>query len=203
MMTLSSRIRFSGLLLGPVLLLGLGVWARPMAPRTTAEAGRYAEHPPLAHTGGFGEATCHTCHFDGPLNGGDGTLSVDGLPDTVRTGRVYPLTVRLTAEMERSGFMLSVRHPDGRQAGDLVPRDTSRVAVATPDTTAVQYAHHTLEGTALPKPDRAAWTIEWRAPAAAADSAIVHVAANAANDDASEFGDDIYTTTIHAAVTTD
>ena len=52
-------------------------------------------------------------------------------------------------------------------------------------------------GTALARPGAASWTVEWRAPATAAPAGptavVFHAAANAANDDASEFGDLIYT----------
>ena len=203
-----SHFRLAALLLGPLLLLGSAVGAHaPADPPGDDPSGNdpsglppYAEHPPLRHTGGFGEPTCHACHFGGDVNGGEGTLSVEGLPGSVRPGHSYRITVTLTAEMKRSGFMLSIRHPDGAQAGRLVPLDTARVAVATPDSSAVEYAHHTLAGTSLPKPNRASWTVRWTAPPAG-DSAVLHVAVNAANDDASEFGDDVYAATAQAVVT--
>lgn len=162
---------------------------------------RYAEHPPLGHTGGFGEPTCHACHFGGEVNGGEGTLAVKGLPPFVRPGHSYRIAVRLTAEMKRAGFMLGVRTADGTQAGRLSPVDTVRAAVHRVDSTGVQYAHHTLAGTELRDPNRAVWRLRWTAPAAAGDSVVVHVAANAANDDASEFGDNIYTVVERARVT--
>ena len=64
-------------------------------------------------------------------------------------------------------------------------------AVAAAD--GVTYAQHTEAGTALTRPGTATWTVEWRPPAAGATSVVFHAAANAANDDASEFGDFIYT----------
>lgn len=192
------RAHLAALLLGPILLLGIGVWGR--APAVPSSPPVYAEHPPLGHTGGFGEPTCHACHFGGEVNGGEGTLTVEGLPDSVRSGQSYTLAVTQTAQMKRSGFMLSVRRPDGSQAGGLVPLDTARVAVGSPDSSTVQYAYHTLEGTILSEPNRATWSVQWTAPTRVGDSVRVHAAANAANDDASEFGDDIYTTTTRAVV---
>jgi len=56
---------------------------------------------------------------------------------------------------------------------------------------AIFYAEHTAEGTAPASPGTARWVVEWTAPAAA-DVVRFHVAANAANGDASEFGDFIY-----------
>jgi hypothetical protein len=37
------------------------------------------------------------------------------------------------------------------------------------------------------------WAVEWTAPAQALADVAIHVAANAANDDNSEFGDHIFT----------
>ncbi len=91
--------------------------------------------------------------------------------------------------------MLSVRYANGRLAGTLASLDTVRVAVGSPDTSSIQYAHHTLPGTEPSAENRARWSIRWTAPKGKGDSVLVHVAANAANDDASEFGDDVYTAT--------
>lgn len=55
------------------------------------------------------------------------------------------------------------------------------------------YAQHTEPGTVLTGPARASWTVEWRPPAAGEGPVVFHAAANAANDDVSEFGDFIYT----------
>lgn len=193
--------RLAALLCVPLLVVGIG-----MAMQGSLDSGEsvthapHVEHPPLARTGGFGEPTCHECHFGGELNGGDGTLSVEGLPSSAQPGRSYRVFVRLSAEMERAGFMLAVRGTDGKQAGSLVSVDTVRTAVHTVDSTGVQYAHHTRRGTNLTTRRRAEWRVRWTAPSTVGDSVVVHVAANAANDDASEFGDDIYATQSHTQV---
>lgn len=196
------RLLFSVLLGGPLLLLGAGLWVQ--VPQGTApptgQEGVYAEHPPLGHTGGFGEPTCQACHFGAEVNAGEGTLAIEGLPSTVQRGHSYEVVVTLSAPMERSGFMMAVRRPDGTQAGRLTPNDTGRVAVDTAETSDVQYAHHTLEGTTLTAEDRATWQMQWTAPDASVDSVVVHAAANGANDDASEFGDNVYTTEQRAMI---
>ena len=89
----------------------------------------------------------------------------------------------------------------GGPAGVLQPLEgDQRVQVAAgPD--AVTYAQHTEPGTALTSAGATSWTVEWRPPAVDATPVTFHAAANAANDDASEFGDFIYTasaTTRHA-----
>lgn len=198
-MDVRPAVRCIALLGGQILLLGVGLWLRAPSADGQGEVGRYAQQPPLAHTGGLGEPTCQACHFGSGVNEGSGQLTIDGLPAPVRPGQTYELTVTLRASMQRSGFMLALRWPDGTQAGHLTPVDTSRTVVRTVDSTGVEYAHHTQAGTALSGTDRATWTIRWTAPSAA-DSVVAHAAANAANDDASEFGDDVYTARVRAAV---
>lgn len=197
----TQHLRLIALLCGPLVVVAIGVGpAGQTRPTDRPVHASYAEHPPLGHTGGFGEPTCHACHFGGEENGGQGTLSIEGLPSTVRPARAYRVTVRLSAAMKRAGFMLSVRGHDGTQAGSLVPVDTSRTAVRTVDSTGVQYAHHTLQGTELTDPNGVAWRVQWTAPPPSVDSTVFHVAANAANDDASEFGDDVYATAVRTRV---
>lgn len=55
----------------------------------------------------------------------------------------------------------------------------------------IEYATHTRAGAASTGQDTARWVIGWRPPAEGSP-VVLHVAANAANDDASEFGDHIY-----------
>ena len=176
-------------------LAGLG-----LAAFAALGAVRYADGPPLAHTGGFGEPTCLRCHADSP---GDSAarLTLDGAPANCAPARTYPLTLRLVrAGMARAGFQMSARFTEGtgagRQAGAFSPLD-DRVQVvagltATPagDSARVEYAQHSVAGTGLVAPDSAAWTLEWTAPERVGAVAL-HVAANAANYDDSEFGDHI------------
>ncbi len=179
--------------IGLLALLSLGLAVR-VAPEAVP-AHRYADRPPPAHTGGFGEPTCRACHFQHPLNVPGGTLVLDGLPEGYAPGERYRLTVRLQREgMQRSGFELAVRFAEGpavgRQAGTLTAADTTRATITRAD--AVQYVHHTVAGTALTDPNAAQWTLVWTAPDTSAP-VIFHAVGNAANGDASAFGDFIYT----------
>ena len=163
----------------------------------------YRDGPPPGHTGGFGEPLCAECHFGGPVNPERGSLTLD-VPDRYRAGGRYALTVRLRhPEMAAAGFQLAVRFADGPRAGQQAgalgapsagaspaTATSSRTAV-TVDSLGVEYAHQTLDGATLTGPGVAEWTVEWTAPEAEGGVA-VHVAANAANDDASEFGDFVY-----------
>ena len=156
----------------------------------------YREGPPPAHTGGFGEPTCAECHFGSPLNDDAGTLTLGG-PARFEPGRSYRLEVSLgRTEMAAAGFQLAVRFAEGtaagKPAGTLAGLD-GRVAITVDTASGVPYAHQTAPGSELAEPGVARWTLEWTAPDTAAE-VTVHVTGNAANDDASEFGDFIYAT---------
>ena len=176
------------------------------SPAGTSPAGSmtaYREGPPPAHTGGFGEPTCAECHFGGPVNADGGTLTID-VPVTVEPGRTYRIAVELAhPEMAVAGFQIALRfaegEAEGEQAGALRPVGP-RTAVTTDTVTGVQYGHQTPAGAGLSGASETRWVLEWEAPKTAA-AVVAHAAANAANDDASEFGDDIFTT--RAGITVD
>jgi hypothetical protein len=161
----------------------------------------YKAGPPPAHTGGFGEPTCRACHSDAGLNEPGGELAVVGAPAAYQPGHDYTLEVTLQqAGMLRAGFQLAVRFVDGpaagKQGGTLMPSDP-RTAVVWDTVTRVAYIEHTASGTASTS-GAARWTFRWTAPTAAegARAVVVHVAANAANDDDSPLGDLIYATAV-------
>lgn len=159
----------------------------------------YVDGPPLAHTGGFGEPTCRACHFDAELNEAPGGLVLKGLPAAYEPGERYRFTVALSrAGMGRAGFQLAARFAGGgdagEQAGELRAVNGDRVEVVRHEASGVLYARHREAGTEPITPDSTRWRLDWTAPAAAAGDVVFHVTANAANDDASEFGDFIYAT---------
>jgi hypothetical protein len=173
------------------------LWGALLA-TTGFTASAYQEGAPPAHTGGFEEPSCQRCHADGPLNDSLGRIVVEGLPERYASGKRYRITVTLSRpEMRLGGFQLSARFAGGeragRQAGTLrATDDRARLS----DTAGVQYAGHTAAGSALTGRDSARWVIEWTAPAAPAGAVVFHTAANAANDDDSELGDNIYTRSV-------
>ena len=149
----------------------------------------YPENPPVAHTGGFGEPTCHACHFDGDLNDGVADLSLTGIKSSYAVNESYVLNIVLTrADMEEAGFQLAIRDSSGRQAGTLYSAD-DRVAID--ESGGIQYARHSSEGTTVNKTDTSMWTLNWLAPDTV-KTVYIHLSANAANGDDSEFGDAIY-----------
>ena len=154
----------------------------------------YATGPPPAHTGGFGEETCATCHFENPVNDPGGALSWKGVPDSYSPGKSYEIEVVLVRPgLKRGGFQASARFADGsdsgKQAGAFAV-EAERMKVDRQND--VEYARHTYAGSEPASPDSIRWPLTWAAPDSAAGPVVFHVAANAANGDDSEFGDFIY-----------
>jgi hypothetical protein len=155
----------------------------------------YQNGPMPGLTGGFGEPTCTMCHQGQPPGPKDGTLSLEA-PREFRPGQTYQLRITLTRRnLAVGGFEISARfraRPSaGAQAGTLRPLDP-RTQVVT-GAKGVQYAQHTQAGSKAVPPGKLTWVIEWRAPDQAPGTVLFHVAANAANGDASPLGDLIYT----------
>lgn len=156
----------------------------------------YSNGPPPGYTGGFGEPTCRACHAGAELAPA-GALNLD-LPAVCAAGARYRVGVTLRdSSLRRGGFQLAARIAEGErtgeQAGTLRATD-GRVAIIV-GARDVLYAQHTKDGSTVDA-DSATWTLEWVAPARAAGEAHIafHVAANVANDDASELGDVIHVT---------
>jgi hypothetical protein len=151
------------------------------------------DRPPPAHTGGFGEPSCQSCHSDRDADEGSGQLRVLGLPDRFRAGETYDLVVELTDDdMRAAGFQLAARFDDATQAGVLAPADSAagRTAVTTAD--AIAFAHHLYPGTHAEPGQPARWRLRWTAPASGRPVTF-HAAAVAADDDLSPLGDLVYT----------
>lgn len=177
-----------------VAALGCGAAALALAAGTPVRP----EGPPLAHTGGFGEPTCRACHSDGAPDGApDGALTIGGLPARYEPGRTYEIVLTLERPgLARAGFELAVRYAPHEpsaalQAGEMAPTDPARIAVERDSATGVLYAHHTFEGTEPAAPGAARWVVRWTAPRGG-EAVVLHAASVAANDDNSNFGDEVY-----------
>jgi hypothetical protein len=151
----------------------------------------YLDGPPTGHTGGFGEPTCHSCHFSEPFNAPNVSAQLKGLPDTFVADSVYTLVITVAREgLGAGGFSASSRFGSGSQAGSWTPSDKRSTVETTSD--GVEYAMHALDGTEPLSGDSTSWTLYWQAPVSP-DTVFFHLAANAANGDDSELGDFIGT----------
>jgi hypothetical protein len=168
------------------------------------------DRPPPAHTGGFSEPLCTTCHIQADVNAGTGSIAIAGLPHEYESGATYTLTITIAQEgLRAGGFQISARFEDGAQAGSLAAAQADEARVDVTAQNGVQYSHHVYAGTQAVAPDTARWHVVWTAPPAArvspapqaagtspaphaAGPVIFHVAGNAADDDESPLGDMIY-----------
>ena len=153
----------------------------------------YRTGPPPGHTGAFGEPDCGACHFDAG-GVGSGSLTVKA-PESYRPEEPVHITIELRhLDMAAAGFQLTARFTDGsnagRQAGVLAPSDRVGVEVGEGG---VLYAAHTAAGSALDESGLAVWTVAWTPPHGQGPVAL-DVAAQASNDDDSEFGEQLYLT---------
>lgn len=149
------------------------------------------DHLDGAFTGGFGEQTCRSCHFDYDLNMEGGSLSIQGLDEPYKPGGEIPITVTVQSEqLEIGGFQLTARFEDGTQAGSFAWNGDR--LMFTPDIDGnVQYIQHSEEGTKPTDEREVSWSFTWTAPETG-DPVVFNVAANAGNYDDSSFGDWIY-----------
>ncbi len=157
----------------------------------------HVDGPPPATAGGFGDDTCHTCHFDSDLNDSAGSLILEGIPEDYVPGVEYLIEILLARpEIARGGFEAAARFQGGpnagRQAGSLESID-ERVEVVTAEGRTVQYARQTEAGSLVESDGTARWSLRWTAPQDSAGPIVLNVAANASNYDDSAFGDFIYT----------
>jgi hypothetical protein len=153
----------------------------------------FPDAPPARTTGGFGEDSCHACHFEHPENDGAGQFSLAGFPERYEPGQTYALALTIRhVGMAVAGFQLAIRHcDDGSQAGALGVPAAERSRVDITHERGITYAHHTRVGTQVDEEGWARWSIAWTAPAVARPVA-VSAAAVAGDGDASQLGDRVY-----------
>jgi hypothetical protein len=161
---------------------------------------RYAAGAPPGFSGGFGEPSCHACHFHAEVNTPGGRLVVDGVPRGFAAGGRYAIAIRLSRPgMKLAGFQLTARFKDGgRQAGTLVPAAGESERIRVERQSDVQYVSQQEPGAAVSTAGTARWSVEWIAPASR-DTVVFHLAANAADADGTVEGDYVYSAVLESA----
>lgn len=139
------------------------------------------------------EYDCTVCHSNFPVNSGDGTLSLEGVPSGYTPGATYFLTVRLTDPgQSRWGFEITALDPGGDEGGALLTESDSVQVSGDPFDGERDYAKHTLLGT-RPGAGSGRWLVGWQAPAVDIGPVTFYLAGNGANHNGSTSGDYIYT----------
>ena len=149
----------------------------------------YPEHIAGAYTGGFGEQSCHSCHFDYDLNQPEGNLSVSGIGESFEPGKEYQIGLKVERDdLAKAGFQMTARFSDSTQAGSF---EIGENLTTTPNIeNDISYVQHGV-GLVEAENGEKSWQVSWIAPDQK-KPVIINIAANAANGDASEFGDWIY-----------
>jgi hypothetical protein len=178
----------------PVLTFSAGFFISMVDPAIVLHEESYPEHLVGAFTGGFGEETCHSCHFDYDLNWDEGELSVQGIPESIEEGKTYELELIVTRDdMGKSGFQMTSRFKDGRQAGSFQIAENDRMMFTKQVPDSLEYLQHSIKGTKPVEDGKISWAVVWEAPEKVSDVIYFNITSNAANGDQSEFGDWIYT----------
>lgn len=138
-----------------------------------------AAHPDGAPWGSADPAAtenCASCHFDQAAIKNAGAISLEGLPAEPTPRRAYDLMLRFTPFEEGvAGFLLST------SAGFFVTTAGGLEA----------QGREVRSNQAMPLTGAIEWRVTWVSPQE--DTlAIFHAAVNAANNDASPFGDQVY-----------
>lgn len=136
---------------------------------------------------------CTVCHFDFPVNSGDGAVALTGLPAAFVPGTTYNLLATLQdVGQQRWGFEVSVLNGSNQQAGDLTVTDAVNTQLSDNPGVFADYMKQTFDGTYWPTPDGPVqWAFDWVAPNAS--SVTFYIAGNAANGSEDPSGDYIYT----------
>lgn len=185
----------------PLITILAGFLFTASSPEKSTGIRAYPEHLTGAFTGGFGEETCRSCHFDYDLNPEGGSLTVSGIGETISAGERVEIQITISRnDLGIAGFQFSARYSNGSQAGQFNIEGNERLTFteATPDS--LQFVQHSAIGSEPTEIGISRWTVIWQAPESPRDTVIFNVAANAANGDQSEFGDFIYAKEIKAVL---
>jgi hypothetical protein len=159
---------------------------------------------PVSSSGAPDEVTCATsgCHDDSPINKGNALLSVTVGNNITKyvPGKTYLITVRISeSAVNRFGFqVVALKNTDHLNAGDMAVLDPTRTQIITNDI-ALQdrkYVTYTYQGTEPFAPGIGEWTMNWTAPAQNEGPVTLYIASVSANNDNSDKGDHVYTTSI-------
>lgn len=150
----------------------------------------FSINPPDGKTGAPGDGFCSECHntTNPPLNG---TITVEGFPETITPLETYRLTVINRDTMGnavKGGFQLTILSQFNTKAGTMTnPSANSAVA----NSMGRQYFEHRPAVT-YPDSNVIRWSVDWTAPSATTSSVITWFATgNISNGDIKETGDRI------------
>ena len=152
---------------------------------------------PTGRSGGAGESTCTACH-SGTVNSGSGTLSItsNASNNVYIPGMTYTITVSLEQSgILRYGFLVLSGYSasDNASLGTINLTNTTETQQKTPGQR--RYVTHRQAGTAGPNGNKT-WSFDWVAPSTDKGDIEFYVSGNAANNNGSTSGDQVYTSSL-------
>lgn len=153
---------------------------------------------PLGSTGAPGENSCakSTCHAGSAINSGTALLNIDFNNSTYQANGVYNITVSLQqTDILRFGFQMLALNSNNESTGTFIITDSTRTQ--TQEGIGVyegrNYITYKYAGTEPYFSGLGRWTFQWKAPATYQGDVTFYAAAVAANNDATDAGDSVYT----------
>jgi hypothetical protein len=163
---------------------------------------RSSSGAPASHTGAPGEATCATsgCHDDNTVNTGKAVLDIEvggGITNYI-PGHTYTIKVKIAdAAVERFGFQLTAL-ANNVMAGTFQVTDNGRTQLVNNEykLNDRSYVTYKFDGTDAVSTGRGEWQVNWTAPTDNVGIITFYAGAVSANDDSSDKGDHVYTTSV-------
>ena len=136
---------------------------------------------------------CSFCHNTYAVNSGNGSFSIEGLPEFYEPGVTYSFSIELEDMDQRKwGFEISAQLDNFSNGGELIIIDPDHTQFSTQSD--IDYVKHTssgsYSGTLNASPG---WDVSWTAPAEGTGTVTFYGSGNAANRNSSSSDDYIYT----------
>lgn len=160
-----------------------------------------ASGPSPSHTGAPAEDNCTACHTSFPVDSGDGSVSISGVPIHYTPGQQVLITVKTAQDSATLyGFQLTAINASGQTVGTFtLPSQNPPTMQLVDNIVNAQlrvYVEHTVDGLFTDNVFGSnSWTFTWTASNPSAGTVFFYAAGNAANNDGTPTGDYIYTMT--------
>ena len=179
--------------------LAAGIGIAGFAGRLSHRVEAFSSGPPAGYTSAPGEDNCTECHTSFPVNSGEGSVSISGLPHDYLPGQQVQVHVT-TADPQALifGFQVTAVDQTGSTVGTfsvpVVPVPKTQITKGTIGSGDRQYVEQTTNGLFDPMIQGSnTWTFTWTTPVRRTGKITFYASGNAANSNGAPNGDYIYT----------
>ena len=135
---------------------------------------------------------CTECHSSFGFNSGQGSVTLQGLPEDYQPGDTYRLTLALAdPNARRWGFEITSLTTRDARAGNIAVVNQQATQLSD-NNNQPQYLKHRAAGTFQGQANNASWQFDWTAPAEGTGRVTFYYCGNAANNNGNNTGDRIY-----------